>query len=67
MKPPALPAPLLASLCGLIFHKLNHAIITGNRLVGTRQALLDLGENGEQVLIRDNATEVKPAPAKAIP
>jgi hypothetical protein len=53
--------------CGLIVHKLDHAIITGNRLVGTRQALLDLGEHGEQVIIRDNVTEVKPASAKATP
>jgi hypothetical protein len=52
---------------GVIVKQLQHAVITGNRLVGTRQALLDLGEHGEQVIIRDNATEVKPAPAKAIP
>lgn len=46
--------------CGLIVHKLDHAIITGNRLVGTRQALLDLGEHGEQVIIRDNVVPTQP-------
>jgi hypothetical protein len=52
---------------GVIVHKLDHAIITGNRLVGTQQALLDLGKHGEQVIIRDNVTEVKPHPTKATP
>jgi polygalacturonase len=45
---------------GLAIQKLDHAVITGNRLVGTGQALLDLGEHGDQVIIRDNVTEVKP-------
>jgi len=49
--------------CGLIINKLNCAVITGNRLVGTRQALLDLGEHGEQVIIHENITQIKPPPA----
>ena len=53
--------------CGLIVHKLNHAVITGNRLVGTQQALLDLGEHGEQVILRDNVIQVKPVPANTAP
>ena len=44
-----------------------HAVVIGNRLVGTRQGLLDLDEHGEQVILRDNVTEVKPPPANAIP
>jgi hypothetical protein len=52
---------------GVIVKQLNHAIITGNRLVGTRQALLDLGEHGEQVIIRDNVLQIKPAPANTNP
>ena len=44
-----------------------HAVVIGNRLVGTQQALLDLGKHGEQVIIRDNVTEVKPHPTKATP
>jgi hypothetical protein len=59
----AVPAPE----CGLIVHRLNHAIITGNRLVGTRQALVDLGEHGEQVIIRDNVLQIKSAPANTNP
>ena len=52
---------------GVIVKQLDHAVITGNRLVGTRQALLDLGEHGEQVIIRDNVLQIKPAPANPSP
>jgi hypothetical protein len=52
---------------GVIVKQLDHAVITGNRLVGTRQALLDLGEHGEQVIIRDNVLQIKPAPANTNP
>lgn len=37
--------------------QLSHAVITGNRLVGTKQAWLDLGEHGEQVIIRENVAQ----------
>jgi hypothetical protein len=47
--------------CGLIMHHLQNAVITGNRLVGTKQAVLDLGEHGDQVIVRDNIAQVRPA------
>ncbi len=46
--------------CGLIINKLNHSVLIGNRLIGTKQSLLDLGEHGDQVIVRDNVTQIRP-------
>jgi hypothetical protein len=47
--------------CGLIMHHLQNAVIAHNQLAGTKQALLDLGEHGGQVIVRDNVTRVHAA------
>jgi hypothetical protein len=45
---------------GLVLHRLQNTVITGNRLVGTRKAMLDLGEHGDQVIVRDNNSQIRP-------
>jgi hypothetical protein len=43
---------------GLIIHKLSNSVVSGNRLIGTKNALLDLGEHGEQVIVSGNVTQI---------
>jgi len=43
---------------GLILNKLSYSVVTGNRLAGAKQALLDLGEHGEQLILSDNVNQV---------
>jgi len=57
------PAPYTPEVA-IITRDLANAVITGNRLQATKFPLLDLGEHGEQVLIRDNILQLQPDEAQ---